>query len=70
MDPATAELILKGITLGAQLAVAWGSAEKVATLVQGLIDKGLTLEQINDELAAHVEKSRNDADRALKDRGV
>ena len=70
MDPATARLILKGITLGAQLAVAWGSAEKVSTLVQGFIDKGLTLEQINEELAAHVEKSRSEADQALKDKGA
>jgi len=66
MDPATAALILKGIELGSQLAIAYGSAEKVSTLVTELIAKGLTLEQINEELAAHVEKSRSDADAALK----
>ena len=70
MDPVTARLMLIAIERGAQLAVAWGSAEKVATLFQTLIDKGLTLEQINEELAAHVEKSRSDADAALKEKGA
>jgi hypothetical protein len=70
MDPATAALVLKGIELGAQLAVAYGSAEKVSTLVGGFITQGLTLEQINDELAAHVEQSRSAADTSLKAAGA
>lgn len=70
MDPLTAQLLLTAIERGTQLAVAWGSAEKVTTLFQTLIDKGLTLEQINEELAAHVEQSRTAADAALKDKGA
>lgn len=62
--------MLIAIERGAQLAVAWGSAEKVASLFQTLIDKGLTLEQINEELAAHVELSRTGADEALRAKGA
>lgn len=70
MDPLTAELLLTLIERGTQAAVAYGSSEKVVTLVKELIGKGLSLEQINEELAAHVEKSRAEADQALRDRGV
>lgn len=70
MDPVTAQLLLVAIERGSQLAIAYGSSEKVVTLFQTLIDKGLTLEQINEELAAHVELSRTSADQALRDKGA
>lgn len=70
MDPVTAKLTLQGIELAAQLAIAWGSAEKVTTFAGGLIEKGLSLEQINEEMKTQVEKSRNEADAALRARGA
>lgn len=70
MDAVLAELIIKGITWGAQAAVAKGNADAEVELMNGLVKSGLTLEQINTEMDAHLAKSFEAAEAALRAKGA
>lgn len=66
ITPEMGELIIKGIVWGAQAAIAKGDVDTEVKLVNGFVDAGLTLEQMNTEMDGHVAKSREAADAALR----
>jgi hypothetical protein len=70
MDAVTGALLLKAVEYGANMAIAYGSAQQATDGLALLISKGLTLEEIDREMDGHVAASREKADAALKAKGT
>lgn len=70
MDLLMERLLLKGIEMGAQAYLLKGNADAEKALVQGWKTAGLSLEQINTEMDAHLAKSFDAAEAALRAKGA
>lgn len=70
MDLLMEQLLVKGIEMGAQAYLLKGNADAEKTMVQGWKTSGLTLEQINVEMDAHLAKSFDAAEAALRAKGA
>lgn len=70
MDLLMEQLLLKGIEMGAQAMLVKGNADAEKTMVQGWKESGMTLEQVNVEMDAHMAQSREAVEAALRRKGV